>query len=44
MNSLKVVARGEGELYWRSFDEYILVNNNNLHLYSLQAQEPLQTF
>lgn len=43
-NNFRIVRRGQGSFHWRAFDEYLLVEDNSIKLYSVSELEPKQLF
>jgi hypothetical protein len=43
-NTYRVVKQGQGSFYWRAFDEYLLVEESSIKLYSVGEGESRQSF
>lgn len=44
INSLKVIAKGEGQFYWHDYDEYLLINDGTIRLFSIMQKGVMRTF
>jgi hypothetical protein len=43
LNTLKLIKHGRGTFFWKEFDEYLLISQQQTSLHSLSNSEPLLT-
>ncbi len=44
INSLKIIVKGQGQFYWHDYDEYLLINDWTIRLFSIMQKEVIKTF